>query len=345
MPRCARKGCGKEYDKDSNTEESCSHHPGDPVFHEGLKSWSCCNAVNKPVLEFDQFMQIPGCAIGSHLEHVPKKQAPKPPPSAANLTLTSSAGGKESYSTRPSEAPSKAVSGTTTPKPEPVVIEEDDLTVTVAPGTQCKRQGCSTRFVSDAENRHGDGPGTVCAYHPRPPIFHEGSKGYLCCKRRVLEFEEFLKIGGCAHGRHLFSPKPNLSTAEEFTDCRIDHYQTPANVNVSVFAKQVDKERSTVIFEPEKIHIDLYLPAGKRFKRSLDLFGAIDPNTSSFRVLGTKVELNLKKSDGRSWTLLEKTAHDLGGFQLTFGVGGRTGTIGGKEIIVDPSIQPQPKSQ
>lgn len=58
-----------------------------------------------------------------------------------------------------------------------------------------------------------------------------------------------------------------------------------------------------------------------------------------------QVELSLKKSDGRSWTLLEKTTRDLGGFQLTFGVGGRTGTIGGKEIIVDPSIQHQPNSQ
>jgi hypothetical protein len=58
-----------------------------------------------------------------------------------------------------------------------------------------------------------------------------------------------------------------------------------------------------------------------------------------------QVELILKKSDGRSWTLLEKSNLDLGGIQLTFGVGGRTGTIGGKEIIVDPSIQPQPKSQ
>ena len=58
-----------------------------------------------------------------------------------------------------------------------------------------------------------------------------------------------------------------------------------------------------------------------------------------------QVELNLKKSDGRSWTVLEKTIHDLRGFQLTFGVGGRTGTIGGKEIIIDPSAQPQPNSQ
>lgn len=47
---------------------------------------------------------------------------------------------------------------------------------------------------------------------------------------------------------------------EEFTDCRIDHYQTPTNVNVSVFAKQVDKERSAVIFESEKVHLGHKLP-------------------------------------------------------------------------------------
>jgi hypothetical protein len=26
----------------------------------------------------------------------------------------------------------------------------------------------------------------------------------LCCKRRVLEFDEFLKIEGCSEGNHLF---------------------------------------------------------------------------------------------------------------------------------------------
>lgn len=29
----------------------------------------------------------------------------------------------------------------------------------------------------------------------------------MCCKRRVLEFDEFLKIEGCKVGRHLFVPK------------------------------------------------------------------------------------------------------------------------------------------
>ena len=47
-----------------------------------------------------------------------------------------------------------------------------------------------------------------------------------------------------------------------------------------------------------------------------------------------KVELELKKKEGGSWNLLEKSDRDLGGFRLTFGVGGRTGTIGGKEAVL-----------
>lgn len=46
----------------------------------------------------------------------------------------------------------------------------------------------------------------------------------------------------------------NISVqAEQFTECRIDHYQTPADVHVSVFAKQVDKERSTVKIEENAV--------------------------------------------------------------------------------------------
>ena len=42
-------------------------------------------------------------------------------------------------------------------------------------------------------------------HHPGQPVFHEGSKGWSCCKRRVLEFDEFLRIPGCKEKtRHLF---------------------------------------------------------------------------------------------------------------------------------------------
>jgi hypothetical protein len=48
-----------------------------------------------------------------------------------------------------------------------------------------------------------------------------------------------------------------------------------------------------------------------------------------------QVDITLKKKDGRSWTLLEKPDHDLGGVALTFGVTGRTGTVGAREAVLD----------
>ena len=61
MVLCKRRGCGVEFDPEAK-KARCQFHPGAPVFHEGLKSWTCCKDTNKPVLEFDQFLQIPGCA-------------------------------------------------------------------------------------------------------------------------------------------------------------------------------------------------------------------------------------------------------------------------------------------
>ena len=30
------------------------------------------------------------------------------------------------------------------------------------------------------------------------------SKGYSCCKKRVLEFDQFLTLEGCKRSRHMF---------------------------------------------------------------------------------------------------------------------------------------------
>ncbi|KAG1748980.1 chord-domain-containing protein [Suillus paluster] len=337
MPRCTRKGCNKEYDPAANSASSCTYHPGAPVFHEGLKSWSCCSDVNKPALEFDEFMKIPGCTVCSHTDEAPQVPVPAPATktssTGASLTMKEAKDGVEIYS---SGAPKVASPKPSIPLPMEAPVVEDDLSVPVTPGTICKRKGCGTAFVSDEVNRIGDGDETICTYHPAAPMFHEGSKGYLCCKRRVLEFDEFLKIEGCKRGRHVFAPKQRTeSQAEQFTDCRVDHYQTPKEVHISVFAKQADKEKSTVAIEENQIHVDLYLPGSKRFRRTIILFGPVDPDGSSYKFYNTKVEVVLKKLDTRSWTLLEETTRDLGNISLTFGVGGRTGTIGGKDLVLD----------
>lgn len=100
--------------------------------------------------------------------------------------------------------------------------------------------------------------------------------------------------------------------------CRIDHYQTPSTVHVSVFAKKVVREKSSVRLEAGqvftvpvyahancdtesisftavifKVHLDLLLPDNKRFEKSLSLYGPIDPSVSSFTYFGTKVSFPL----------------------------------------------------
>ncbi|KLO14177.1 chord-domain-containing protein [Schizopora paradoxa] len=325
MPTCVRNGCKKEYTEEENTDDVCKHHPGSPVFHEGLKSWSCCKDVNKPELDFDEFMKIQVSYQTTSQGDVARPQA-----DADAKPVT-----KEVFGAESTTASTFKVSATPKPStPAPVIEEEDDLAAPVPSGATCRRNGCKAIFISDVESRTGDGEASVCTYHPAAPIFHEGSKGYLCCKRRVLEFDEFMKIEGCKKGKHVFVPKKQNTQEEVITTCRIDHYQTPSTVCVSVFAKKADKERSKVSFEESQVHLDLYLPDSKRFQRSLNLYGPILPDESNFSILGTKVELNLKKKDGKSWNLLEATDKEIG-FNLIFGVSGRTGTIGAKEAIVD----------
>ncbi|KZS99128.1 CS-domain-containing protein [Sistotremastrum niveocremeum HHB9708] len=286
-------------------------------------------------------MALPGCEVETTHTDVKSVKEPAKATSVSqgpNLTMNS-VDGKEVYSSAPpaSVNPSAPVAATSTvapvapAAPTPAPLAEDDLDAPVEPGTKCKRQACGKTYISDALSRHGDGEEAVCVFHPLP--------GYLCCKRKVLEFDEFLKIEGCTKGRHLFVPQSKPGQVEELVNCRIDHYQTPTAVHVSIFAKKVDKEKSKVVLDESVLSLELYLPDSKRFSKSLNLFGPINPAASSWQFFGTKVEVVLAKKDGRSWNVLEKTTKDLGAYNLTFGVGGRTGTVGAKEVVLDEGNQ------
>ena len=64
--RCVHGGCNKWYKPEENVEGCCQYHEGKPVFHDGEKYWSCC--PQKKVLDFDAFMNIPGCRKGKHYD-------------------------------------------------------------------------------------------------------------------------------------------------------------------------------------------------------------------------------------------------------------------------------------
>lgn len=69
--RCFNKGCDYEFEGPASFEKTCMHHPGAPVFHEGLKYWSCC--PKKKTHLFDEFLARPGCTEGNHLFIQPKE--------------------------------------------------------------------------------------------------------------------------------------------------------------------------------------------------------------------------------------------------------------------------------
>ncbi|KAI0111746.1 integrin beta-1-binding protein [Daldinia grandis] len=325
--KCVHKGCGKVY---TDPDETCVYHPGPPIFHEGQKGWKCC----KPrVLTFDEFLEIPPCTEGKHstTDLPPEIEKKAPVNTDANSSLASKL--TEAVSAAPTRAPLNPQPTPTAPPPPPE-SEDDDPSLEIPDGKVCRRKGCNVAYKK-SQGRSDD---EKCVYHPGVPIFHEGSKGYSCCKRRVLEFDQFMKIEGCKTSpRHLFigsGQQKNKSGAanssvtadgEELLETvRHDFYQTPSTVIASFFLKKIDKDKASVNFEPQNLALDLPTSDAqpKRYKTSVPLFGRIDPEKSTHKILGTKLEVSLYKADGASWPVL-RSDERLTGEILQVGRAGR----------------------
>uniref|UniRef100_A0A0C9RBB5 CHORD protein n=1 Tax=Fopius arisanus TaxID=64838 RepID=A0A0C9RBB5_9HYME len=60
---CKNKGCTYSYSGTATDHAECIYHPGVPIFHEGMKYWSCCQ---RKTSDFSVFMAQKGCACGEH---------------------------------------------------------------------------------------------------------------------------------------------------------------------------------------------------------------------------------------------------------------------------------------
>jgi len=49
---------------EASASAQCRHHPGNPVFHEGFKFWSCCE---KRTTDFNAFLDQKPCSDGTHV--------------------------------------------------------------------------------------------------------------------------------------------------------------------------------------------------------------------------------------------------------------------------------------
>ncbi|EOB03448.1 Cysteine and histidine-rich domain-containing protein 1, partial [Anas platyrhynchos] len=60
---CKNAACKAVYRGAESNAEVCTFHPGVPVFHEGMKYWSCCGVRTT---DFSAFLEQPGCSTGRH---------------------------------------------------------------------------------------------------------------------------------------------------------------------------------------------------------------------------------------------------------------------------------------
>eukprot|EP01132_Coremiostelium_polycephalum_P001292 gene1292-1633_t len=322
VKKCGNNGCGKEFTEE--TIDQCCYHPGAPVFHEGLKGWSCCQ---KRVVDFDDFLALPGCASGKHI--VKEKTAPSQPTTAATSKTAEpinrdSTTGKETYSSNgkidfraPHPSDKFMPKPVTSPPPgvekKPLVFvkeyveEHDPEDAVIQEGAPCCRSGCKSTYVNEDSRKE------PCVYHPGEPVFHEGSKGWACCKPKAAIFEEFLKIKGCKTGVHKFVPEKK---DENFVECRHDWYQSFNAVYLAVYGKGIDKTKSTVEFLDNKtVSVHFQFTNGKYFKKVYNLAHTFSTN-STFSFLTTKCEIKLLKEPQESWSKLEESELDLYRYQV-----------------------------
>ncbi|KAF2945149.1 hypothetical protein DAI22_02g196300 [Oryza sativa Japonica Group] len=84
--RCQRIGCDATFTDDNNPDGSCQYHPSGPMFHDGMKQWSCCKQKSH---DFSLFLAIPGCKTGKHTTEKPITKAVPTKPSKAVPVQTS----------------------------------------------------------------------------------------------------------------------------------------------------------------------------------------------------------------------------------------------------------------
>ena len=293
---CTNSGCQKKFSEETNTPTSCVYHSGNPVFHEGLKGWSCCKPRET---HFDDFLNLKGCTEGLH-QHVEKPKAEARPHQPIDVRFKELSGdGKEVYSTTNASIggpPSSSSSSNVKVEIKPEVEKPDAIDAVIPKGAECLHNGCSKKFLGDESRSE------PCEYHPGMAIFHEGSKYWKCCRHGVLDFEDMIKQPGCTSGKHKFVKDGPVEGA--LVACRVQSYQSPLEVCLDVFAKGVDAEKSTVEISAKCISLKLVMSNGTRYEKSWsEIPWSVNVAKSRFTYRATKVEVVLNKAEAGEWNL------------------------------------------
>jgi len=83
-------------------------------------------------------------------------------------------------------------------------------------------------------------------------------------------------------------------------------FQTKDSVTITLFAKDLSRDKVTSSFLPEQINVHLVLPDASELKKQWTLYAPIVVDRSSIQVTPYKVELILAKAKAEDWDTLEQ---------------------------------------
>jgi disease resistance protein len=194
---CTRQGCRQKYTDKDNNDTVCKYHDGKPLFHDIKKGWTCCNVI---VYDWEEFMKIPGCKIGSHTDEKSQdtqffksntvSNAEKGLNKLNETTDTPVVKDIKEYEEeqrRIEEAKKKLEME----KPKEILKASDGKYF-------CGNAGCSNKTYEPEINNEGD-----CKHHLGQPVFHDRKKFWNCCKQEAYDWDDFMKLAPCAVGKHV----------------------------------------------------------------------------------------------------------------------------------------------
>ncbi|KAI5629517.1 protein SGT1-like, partial [Silurus asotus] len=97
------------------------------------------------------------------------------------------------------------------------------------------------------------------------------------------------------------------SSAELFplVPLRHDWYQTESQVTVTLMVKNVKKEDVRIMFQENELKAMVKLPSGEVCSLNIHLLHPVVPEQSTYKILSTKVEIKMKKTEAIRWEKLE----------------------------------------
>ncbi|XP_051987457.1 protein SGT1 homolog [Xyrauchen texanus] len=97
------------------------------------------------------------------------------------------------------------------------------------------------------------------------------------------------------------------SNSQETTSLHIKHdwYQTESQIAVTIMVKNTKKENVAVTFGERELTAVVKLPSGEDYNLKIHLLHPVVPGQSTYKILSTKIEIKMKKTEAIRWEKLE----------------------------------------